>query len=103
MDTPDTVDKVAVKRGRPKKQDPATPMGEFIAEQAKVSRDKKAESRVVEKYYEMCGNKLSIVKKVAGGTVYKTFIGSTSDKKDGKQVQEFVVKLQKEGRLRIKV
>lgn len=102
MDTPDTVEKVA-KRGRPKKVDSATPMGEYIAEQAKITRTSKAQNKIVEKYYELCNSKLSLIKKTASGTTYKTFVGSVSDKKEGKQVQEFVARLQKDGKLRVKV
>lgn len=104
MDTVDKADQVATKkRGRPKKQDAATPMGEYIAEQAKEQRKRKSSNKVVEKYYEIRGHKLSLCKKTASGSVYKTYVGSTEDKKDGTQVREFVKKLEAEGRLRIKI
>lgn len=105
MDTPDTVEKVATKKklGRPKKQDPTTPMGEYIAEQAKKNRESKKANKVVEKYYEIKNSKLVLCKKIASGTVFRTFIGSTEDKKDGKSVQDFVKKLQAEGRIRVRI
>jgi hypothetical protein len=103
MDTPDTVDKVPSKKGRPKKQDSATPLGEYIAEQAKATRDKKAMNKVVEKYYEVQGNKLSLIKKVQSGSVFKTFIGSLNDPKEGDKIQAYAKKLKAEGRLRTKI
>jgi hypothetical protein len=104
MDTVDKVEVVAEKktRGRPKKQDAATPMGEYIAKQAKVNRAKR-ENAVVEKYYELAGTKLSFIKKVASGSVFKTFVGSTTDKKTGAGLKEEIKRLQADGKLRIKV
>jgi len=102
MDTVDKVEDVVAKKkpGRPKRADAATPMGSYIAEQAKQARKK---NQVVEKYYEMRGEKLSLCKRMAGGTVFKTLVGTTSDKVSGKQVLEFVKKLDAEGKLRKKV
>jgi hypothetical protein len=106
MDTVDKVEEVIAvkKRGRPaKKQDPATPMGSYIAEEAKKARAKKSENKVVEKYYELCNGKLSLCKKIASGTVFKTYVGSTSDKKDGEKIKVFIKKLEEEKRLRVKI
>ena len=101
MDTVDKVDSVATKkRGRPKKSDKATPMGEYIAEQAKTNRERKETNKVVEKYYELRNHKLTLCKKLSSGSVYKTYVGSTEDKKDGKTIQDFARKLEQEGRLR---
>lgn len=107
----DTVDKVAkvetveVKRkpGRPARQDKATPLGEYIAEEAKKSRKAKERNPVVDKYYELNGTKLLLCKKVKSGTVYKTFIGSTTDKKNGQELKAFMDRMNKDGKLRIKV
>lgn len=106
MDTADKVEQVAeVKKspGRPKKQDPSTPLGEHIAQVAKQQRKRREENKVLQKYYELRGSKLSLCKVLSSGTVFKTFVGSTSDKKSGTQVREFIKKLEGEGRLRVKV
>ena len=104
MDTPDTVDKVPEKkRGRPKKQDPSTPMGDYIADQANVNRKRKDSNRVVEKYYELQGDKLRLITKNAVGSLFKKFEGSLSDKTHGPKLKVFVEKLKDEGRLRIKI
>jgi hypothetical protein len=104
MSTSDTVEKVTeVKkgRGRPRKTvDPTTPAGEYRARQAAEFNEKLKKDTVVEKYYEFRGTKLSLCKKKASGTVYKTFIGNTADKKTGADVKAFVDKLSKEGRLK---
>jgi hypothetical protein len=106
MDTADKADQVKRSPGRPKKADPATPMGEMIAKEAKEKRNKAKENRVVETYYELGSNgKLVLVKRLANGGTRQTFVGSTTDKKQGKgqDLQAFAKKLQDEGRLRIKV
>lgn len=103
MDTADTADKVATKRGRPKKQDVATPIGEYQVEQAKKARDRKKETSVVNKWYELLGQKLSLCKQAKSGTVFKTFVGSMNDTRSGAQVREFVKRLEKEGRLKVLV
>ncbi len=105
----DTVDKAEVvvtekkKPGRPKRQDPTTPMGDYIAESAKQNRERKSANRVVEKYYELSGKKLSLCKKNVNGSVFKTLVGTTNDPKQGPQLQVFVKKLQSEGKLRVKI
>ena len=107
----DTVDKVAkveteeVKRkpGRPARQDKATPLGNYIADEAKKIRNAKERNPVVDKYYELNGKKLLLCKKVKSGTVYKTFIGSTDDKKNGAEMRAFMDRMNKYGKLRIKV
>ena len=105
-----TVDKAETKseaaaepkrRGRPpKKQDQATPMGNYIAQEAKKARARKADSKVTDKWYELKGHKLSLCKQVATGTVYKTYVGTLNDTKAGKEIKEYVLKLKAEGRLR---
>jgi hypothetical protein len=102
MDTPDKADEVK-KPGRPKKVDPATPMGEYIADQAKKARAKSKRDPVVEKYYELHGHKLCLCKKVASGTVHKTFVGSVNDKTYGQQTRSFIEKLKLENRIRVKI
>lgn len=104
MDTPDTVEKVTKRRGRPKKNvDPATPMGELIAREAATTKARKETNKVVEKYFELRGGKLSLCKVTAAGSIYRVFVGSVNDKKDGQQVQDYVKRLQAEGRLRHRV
>jgi hypothetical protein len=98
MDTVETVKK----RGRPAKVDQATPMGEYIAEQAVNANERRQKNKVVESYYELCGAKLSLVKKKSSGAVYRTFIGSITDKKNGTSVREFMKRMEKEGRLKVK-
>jgi len=108
MDTLDTVVEVNVeekkpKRGRPFKTDKSTPMGDYIAEQAKKSREKQGKNNIVEKYYELYGTKLLLCKKTQKGTVHRTLIGTTTDKKHGEQIKAHMKKIQAEGKLRIKV
>ena len=103
MDTADKVDQVQEAKKKTKKQDQATPLGNYIAEEAKKSREKKEANQIVEKYYELHGNKLLLCKKVASGTIHRTFIGAVTDKKDGGQVKEFVEKLKKENRLNVRI
>ena len=103
MDTADTVAPIKKQRGRPKKVDKATPLGEYIAEQAKEARESKKNNTVVEKYYEYQGTKLSLCKKMKSGTVHKVFVGSTNDKENGAQIRTFIEKVKAEGRLRMKV
>ena len=102
MDTVDTVEPVKKQRGRPKK-DKSTPLGDYIAEQAKTSRESKKNNIVVDKYYELRGYKLSLCKKMKSGTVHKTFIGSSNDKETGEQIRKFIEKVRDENRLRMKV
>ena len=104
MDTPDTLDNVATKktRGRPKKTDQATPLGSYIAEQAKENRSRKS-GKIVKKFYEMQGTKLSLCKQIDDGTVFRILVGTTTDKVSGKQVDEFAKKLLAEGRLKVKL
>ena len=87
MNTADKVEQVPKKRrGRPRK-DKSTVMGDYIAQEAKKSRDRKRNNKVVEKYYQMVqGHKLCLCKRVASGSVYTTFIGSNKKKvdKDGR-------------------
>lgn len=107
MDTADTADASPAakrQRGRPKKQkDPSTPMGEYIAQEAKKARDAKEDNKIVEKFYELSGAKLSLCKRTARGSMFRTYIGSTTDKKDGPQVKAFIDRLNKEGRVRVKI
>jgi len=108
MSTVDTVAEVNVveekpKRGRPFKTDKSTPIGDYIADQAKKSREKQSENQIVEKYYELCGTKLLLCKKTQKGTVHRTLIGTTTDKKHGEQIKAHMKKIQAEGKLRIKV
>jgi hypothetical protein len=91
------------KPGRPARQDKTTPMGDFIAEEAKRARGAKEKNPVVDKYYELAGSKLLLCKQVKSGTVYRTLIGSIDDKKSGKEIQAFMKKQQAEGKLRVRV
>jgi hypothetical protein len=107
MSTDDKVATVVVsekKKGRPAKVDKTTPMGDYIAEEAKKSRERKTKNHVVAKYYELvAGTKLVLCKKVASGTVHKTLIGHTTDKKSGDQIKAFMKRIEAEGKLRVKV
>jgi hypothetical protein len=103
MDTADTVEKVAVKKGRPAKKDKATPQGEYQIEQAKKARSRKSANAVVDKWYELRGQKLSLCKELNTGTVFRTYVGSLNDPKAGKEVRTFVDKLEAEGRLKHRV
>lgn len=104
MSTSDTVDTVKKPRGRPKKTaDVATPMGELIARETADKKSRKEQNRVVEKYYELHRGKLSLCKKMAGGSVYKTYIGSTDDPKHGRDIKEYAEGLKAKGQLRQKV
>jgi hypothetical protein len=85
------------------KEDPATPLGEYIAKEASKNREAKKQAKIVEKWYELHGAKLLLCKRSTSGTVHRTFIGSTEDKKTGADVKEFVKKLKAENRLRIRV
>jgi hypothetical protein len=98
MDTADKADQVPAekKRGRPsKKQDPTTPQGELRKELAREFRESKKNNRVVDTYYEMRGNKLVHVKKLAGGGARFTFVGSTTEKDLGGRLKEFIASLVK--------
>jgi hypothetical protein len=110
MDTVDKADKVSQettevvqkKRGRPAKQEPTTPQGELRKMQAEEYRKKKGENKVVEKWYELRGHKVSLCKRVKTGGVYRTYVGSIEDKQNGKQLKEFVEKQKAAGNLRLK-
>jgi hypothetical protein len=106
MDKVDQVDSVEKpKRGRPPKakEDLPTPQGQYRIDDAKNAKDRKEKQYVVEKYYELCGVKLSYCRRVASGTVHKVLVGSTTDKAKRDEIAKFIEKLKKEGRLRIKV
>lgn len=105
MDKVDEVAPAEKKRGRPKKVDNPTAIGEYQIEQAKQYRESKKEDGVVEKYYELYHGKLILCKKTKTGTVHRSFVGRLNDKnKERKQALDAQVKrLQKEGRLRIRV
>lgn len=104
MDTADKVEKVIpeVKRGRPAKQDKPTPMGEYIAEEAKRAKERKIKNPVIEKWYEVRGHKLLLCKRKKAGTVYRTFVGSLNDKDNGEALQAFAKEQQAKGNLRTK-
>ncbi len=108
MSTEDKLDESSGKsvsqgRGRPtKKVDKATPLGEHIAETAKAARERQKENVVTEKWYELRGTKLSLVKRVASGSIFRTFLGSSDDKKSGAQIRDFIKKLEKESRLKVR-
>jgi hypothetical protein len=107
MDTSDKADKVDAmekkKPGRPKKADPITPIGEYRIAEAKQQKERQGSNSVVEKYYELRGTKLSLVKRKKSGSVHRTLVGSTTDKPRQQEIKTFIDKLQKEGRLRIRV
>lgn len=115
MDKVEKVDSQEVevkKRGRPKKQDPATPLGQYRVEQAKEARDKKQKDTIVETYYELVsGNKLRLCKVKKSGSVAYTYVGCTAvdgeaskeAKKRAAELRQMAEKLQKEGRLRVRV
>jgi hypothetical protein len=101
MNTVDKVVEVPKKKpGRPKKADTPTPEGAYRIEEAKKARAVKGDKQVVEKWYEIRSHKLILCKRVKSGTVYRTYVGSTQDKKHGADVQAFAKKLEEEGRLR---
>ena len=102
MDASDKADTEVKKRGRPKK-DYTTPIGEYRIEQSKLAQENKSKNTIVEKYYELRGTKLSLVKRKESGTINRTYIGDTTDKKRQLEMSSFVKKLQAEGRLKIKV
>ena len=102
MDKSDEVNSEPKRRGRPKK-DVTTPVGEYQIEAAKTQRDRKKGRTVVEKYWELCGAKLSLVKKMSSGTVHKTFVGSTTDKVHRAEITKFIAAKKAEGTLKIKV
>jgi len=115
MSTVDTVEQPKKKAGRPPKkkiQDRPSVQGEYLEREAKKSRQRKKDNQVIEKWYQITqGHKLCLCKKVATGSVYTTFVGSTKKKidKNGLPTENFlkikamVKKLQKEGKLRVKV
>ena len=109
MDTVDKADQVqettTKRRGRPAKAqaaEPTTPQGEMRKKQAQEFHEKK-QNAVVEKWYEIRGHKLSLCKKVKSGAVYRTYVGSTEDKQNGKEIRAFMERKQAEGMLRVKV
>jgi hypothetical protein len=103
MDTADKAEKVTAPKRATKKPDPTTPLGEYLADEAQKTKERKAQNQVVEKYYELHGNKLLLCKRVSQGSIFRTLIGSTADKKTGAEVQAFVKKLQAENRLKVRV
>lgn len=102
MDASDKADTEVKKRGRPRK-DPATPIGEYRIQQAKVEKESRENNKIVEKYYEMRGTKLSLIKRKASGSIFRTYVGDTTIKDKQSDLVAFVKKLQAEGRLKIKV
>lgn len=105
----DTVDKVAPKkRGRPKKEDAPTPIGEYQAQQAKEWRDSRDNNPVVDKYYVLTGYKLRLVKVKKSGRKISEYVGSVEDRKDASaeykanriRLLENIKRLEKEGRLK---
>lgn len=111
MDAPDKVDSAdqivtVKKRGRPaKKQDLPSPIGQNQIETAKVERERNANNPVVETFYELRNSKLSLCKRKKTGSVYRTHVGMTNDKDPARfqQMQAFVKKLEKEGRLKHRI
>ena len=102
MSAADTVDQVKKTRGRPKKEDPATPMGQHIAEQAKLAREAKDKNPVVETFYEVNGHKVSVCKRKKSGSLFRTFIGSLNDKETGEKLRIAVKNWEAEGKLKVK-
>jgi hypothetical protein len=103
METPENSDAVPSKRGRPKKDKYFEAVAEENIARAKKARNNAKENPVVESFYELRGTKLCLCKRVKTGGVYRTLVGSTTDKERHAEITSFVKKLQKENRLRIKV
>lgn len=106
MDTVDKADEVkpvAKKRGRPAKQDKPTPLGEYIADEAKKAKERKETNRVIEKWYELSGRKLLLCKRKQNGVVYRVFVGSLDDVKHGQELREFAEKQKAEGNLKTRI
>lgn len=91
------------KRGRAVKADKSTPLGDYIADEAKKAREKKAENAIVDKFYELVGTKLLLCKKTKKGSVHRVLVGHTDDKKHGEQMKNFIKKAQADGKLKVRV
>ena len=84
-----------------------SPQGKLIEKDAaafkKRTKRKKSKETVREEWYELAGNKLLKCHRIDTGTVMRVYCGSTASKKSGKEIQEFVKKLQAEKKLRVRV
>lgn len=106
----DKVDEVVPKRRgrRPKKVDAPTPIGQYQIDEAKKARKKDV---ILESYYELYGTKLRLCKRKESGTVRYEYVGNTQlptipsddQRKRNSELKSFIEKLQKEGRLRVRV
>lgn len=104
----DTVEKVAPKRGRPKKEDPATPVGEYQAKQAQEFRESLGANPIVDKYYVLQGYKLRLIKKKKSGREISEYVGSIEDRHDAsddykanrQKLLAFIKRKEAEGKLK---
>ena len=102
MDTAAKAEEVSEKATNVKK-DMVTPEGAYRVEEAKKVRARRKQNKIVEKWYELRGRKLCLCRKSNIGTVQRLFEGSLDDPKNGDKIRDFVVKLEKEGRLKHRV
>lgn len=93
----DAVDKAEPKaKGRNKLTNQVSPQGAANARWAKEQREAKDKNPVIESWYELRKNKLSLVKKKANGSTYRVFVGSLEDKERGASLKAQVESMQKE-------
>ncbi len=79
----DTVDKVAPKRGRPKKEEPVSVTGQYLEQEAKKFRDEKGLNPIVDKYWKLVnGDKLCLIKVKKSGREVSEYIGSVKERRD---------------------
>lgn len=96
------------RRGRPPKVerhdqeiavDPVSPQHVARVKELQEAEDAKESNKVIEKYYELRGQKLNLVRKKRNGIVYRTYIGKTKDPK----VREQIERLKEEGRIKVRI
>lgn len=112
MDTPEQV-APQKKRGRkPKSQtqtvEAGSPLGEDQARWAKEAREEHDRNPVVEKYYELVGTKLRLVKVKKSGRKISEFVGNVAEVRDASveykerraQLLKQIERLEADGRLK---
>lgn len=100
-DTVDTGEKTS-KRSKAAAVDEATPQSKaFRRQHEEIKKFNKENNKVEETWYELNqGHKLVLCKRRGRGSVYRTLIGSTTDK--GGSVKQKVAELEKKKALRVR-
>ena len=104
----DKTDEVPARRGRPKKQDVVSPIGQYQIDQAKEFHENRDRNPVIEKYWLLNGFKLCFIKKKKSGRTISEYVGSIEDRKSAPpeykkrrlELLEVIKKKEAEGKLK---